>query len=559
MAEPGIIIPIKTTGVDTAVSEINKVKGASDSLTKGQLAPGASLGPRDDAGRERALRDVQALTDKAKVAEIAFYDLGAKVNAVDKPLANLGNTERGTVGGLSKTGFVANQVSMQVGDFTQQITGGTSVLRAFSQQAPQLIGTFASMGKLTGPVGLGLMAAAAVLPILTQAFTMLSASLEPVKETAQEAQTRIDDLGKALDKSITGKLTKLKADLATSEEITKNLRTDLSGLHQAENDAAKATLSNAAAMEAAEQKINVIFGIRVDQFAKIKAANDAARKARELELQAAQQADADARKKKQDNIDDLTKKRDGLKADLEKLKAENEKTAVQVADFQKRRDADLVIAKTAPVLPGLGGYMPGQDAENQRREAQAAAATAAADSAARLDENVQVGTSTISSKGKNIKELERDLKLLSSNIEGATNQLAIDQQTAETKLGTLIQTQKTSKVVELADTVGKEQQIITEKAQRLKTDLEAAAAIQGGLSPQNASALAIVTKQLENGVIDPNELQQFTTVISLVKSSREAVKNQILGSYAEVLAFDKETREAMKTMQLQHLEQIRSK
>ena len=551
MADPNINIGIKTIGADAAVSDLNKVKGASDSVTKGQLAPGNSLGPRDDAGRERALRDVQALTDKAKVAEIAFYDLGAKINLVDKPLEKIGATATETHGKLSKTGYIVNQASMQVGDFAQQVTGGTSALRAFSQQAPQLIGTFTSMGLVTGGVGMALMGVAVALPIVTAAGSAFVDWMDAGSTKAMKLSEDVGDLGGEIAKIQTNHLDKFKEDLETSKAIAKNLKTDMSGLRQAESESAQAIITNAGKMAAAEEKINVILGVRFDQFRQIKEANDLARAQREKDLADAQKQAADDRKKKADELATLKKELEETKAAYTKEQEAMKRRQDRIGPMQENR-AKQEKAMTED-KPGFFDYV--------SDPVYAIAAQEKTDVAEseykRLDNTLAGEHKGAEANKKALDQMANSIKVLESDINGRVKQMATDSQAAEISLDTLVKTQETSKVVELADTAQKYQEKVTATAQKLKTDLEAAAAIQGSLSPQNASALAIITKQLENGVIDPNELQQFSTVMSLVKSSREAVKNQILGSYAEVLASDREIREAMKAMQLQYQEMMR--
>jgi hypothetical protein len=490
----------------------------------------------DTAGAENAAKSIRKI-------ETASESAAAGAKKLDRATADAASA-------VKTKGFLANQVSMQVGDFTQQVTGGTSAMRAFAQQAPQLIGAFTSLGTITGPVGIALMAVGAALPFITMGISALSASLGTVSETAEQAKERLDNLGKAFDESTKGKLAKLKGDLADSEEIAKNLRTDMSGLRAAENEASKAILDNAGKMAAAEEKINLILGIRIDQFRQIKEGNEAARKARELELQVAQQAAAAAREKKQQDIDTMATSRDTLQAELTRLKAENERTAGQLEDLRSRQQDATKRSKGAPIVPGFG-YNPAQDAMRQNR-------SDAADEAAGLDNVIDQGVGAMTSRGKSIRELEKDVKRLNSKIDGATNQLSIDQQAAETKLETLISTQETSKVVELADTAKKQQELITEKARQLKTDLESAAAIQGGLSASASTALASIVKMLENNAIDPTEIQQFSTAFALAKASREAATGQILGSVAQLQASDIEIRNALATMQKQFEEMKRA-
>lgn len=57
---------------------------------------------------------------------------------------------RATSGAMPRFGMLAQQTGFQVGDMATQIAGGTSAMRAFGQQAPQLLGFFGPFGAIAG-------------------------------------------------------------------------------------------------------------------------------------------------------------------------------------------------------------------------------------------------------------------------------------------------------------------------------------------------------------------------------------------------------------------------
>ncbi len=79
--------------------------------------------------------------------------------------------------GFGRMGFQVQNASYQLQDFIVQVQGGTSATRAFSQQAPQLLGAFGAVGAAVGVLAAILPTAIAYFSGLDESATGISASL----------------------------------------------------------------------------------------------------------------------------------------------------------------------------------------------------------------------------------------------------------------------------------------------------------------------------------------------------------------------------------------------
>lgn len=147
MADKDIKINIKTTadtsGVDRADASVKKLNGTvSVGTVQGFLDQTAS---------------------KARVSEIAFYDLseeitrtgnsGASLDPLVGKIERIGGAATTTSGGIKNLSGLATQAGYQITDFAVQVQGGTSAITAFSQQFPQLMGSISASGALSSQVG----------------------------------------------------------------------------------------------------------------------------------------------------------------------------------------------------------------------------------------------------------------------------------------------------------------------------------------------------------------------------------------------------------------------
>ena len=127
------------------------------------------------------------------VGEDALRKLQAQLGKVATQTKVLGNQQtalKATGGAFNRMGSQVQNASYQLTDFIVQVQGGTSASRAFSQQAPQLLGAFGALGASLGIV-------AALAPAVFQFFTGSST-------TIKEAATAISDYADATQRANTG-------------------------------------------------------------------------------------------------------------------------------------------------------------------------------------------------------------------------------------------------------------------------------------------------------------------------------------------------------------------
>lgn len=77
--------------------------------------------------------------------------------------------------------------SYQMQDFIVQVTGGQDAVRAFGQQAPQLLGSFGAVGAAVGVV-------AALIPVAVAAYKELAKAADDLETASKKAETAISDL-----------------------------------------------------------------------------------------------------------------------------------------------------------------------------------------------------------------------------------------------------------------------------------------------------------------------------------------------------------------------------
>ena len=118
----------------------------------------------------------------------------ASLKTSSEKISASSNGLKQTGGAFKNMGHQVQNASYQLTDFIVQVQGGTSASRAFSQQAPQLLGAFGALGAALGIV-------AAVAPAVFQLFTGGSATIKDAAEAvtafadaSNRANTGIDDL-----------------------------------------------------------------------------------------------------------------------------------------------------------------------------------------------------------------------------------------------------------------------------------------------------------------------------------------------------------------------------
>jgi len=208
-----------------------------------------------------AMRKLAAATetssDKAKVASFAHYDLDAKFKKVAEVVPKITNPVATMGSGMGKMGMLANQASFQVGDFFTQVEMGTSKMRAFSQQAPQLIGAFQMSGLLSGPMGLALAGISVALPMIALGFNKITGA---AKETVETVQQIGEAAKEAAEQTIAAEEEQAEARWEAAQAVIQNW----AALKAAQAATASAALAADEEMLNYQEKLNIALGRNID-------------------------------------------------------------------------------------------------------------------------------------------------------------------------------------------------------------------------------------------------------------------------------------------------------
>jgi len=109
--------------------------------------------------------------------------VAANMNAQASAAANLNRSTKSAALGIQNAGY-------QISDFAVQVTGGTSAIRAFSQQAPQLLAGFGQFGPKIAIAVAAFSTLAALAPTLIKIF---KDTKEVAEDTAEAIQGLVGD------------------------------------------------------------------------------------------------------------------------------------------------------------------------------------------------------------------------------------------------------------------------------------------------------------------------------------------------------------------------------
>ena len=177
---------------------------------------------------QRAANAFKKIQQSAKDTGKSFEELGYKYDAMFNTWKKVESAQNAMTSSLQKSqsGFrSSNQViqntSYQLTDFIVQVSGGTSALRAFSQQAPQFLGAFGGWGAIAGIV-------AAIGGALGDLVVKMNGT-KSIADTFKDLEAKSNDLDSAIrsvskiDLSDLGKNYR-EADKSSKELIESNIR-----------------------------------------------------------------------------------------------------------------------------------------------------------------------------------------------------------------------------------------------------------------------------------------------------------------------------------------------
>lgn len=308
MADKGVTISINTTA---------NVAGAVEAKR--------SIDVLADANSEAAIT-TSTLTDKEVAAAKAIGEATRKFN--EEALAKLKAARLIQSSGLDiqKVGILANQASYQLGDFVTQVQMGTSGIRAFSQQAPQLIGAFSALNIVSGPVGIALGAISVAIPLVAMGFEKLSSTSDTLKP-------KIDAINESLETNAKLLLEAYEAHRREQQEAEESAQ-KWPALEAAKNSASRAAISNAQKELEAYEVLNESLGIKLDL---IGTKADMEKAGREESARQAANAESTKSAESVQQIVALTNELNDLRSHISylenELKGANKRVALERADM----------------------------------------------------------------------------------------------------------------------------------------------------------------------------------------------------------------------------------
>lgn len=117
------------------------------------------------------------------------------LDTVTKKLGSGATTVKASGNAFKNMGNQVSNASFQLTDFIVQVTNGQDAMRAFGQQAPQLLGAFGAVGAVVGVI-------ASLMPVVVQSFTGLSQSAAETSENLRQVAESWTELTKSASDNV---------------------------------------------------------------------------------------------------------------------------------------------------------------------------------------------------------------------------------------------------------------------------------------------------------------------------------------------------------------------
>lgn len=282
MADKDITIGIKTTGAKNTAREIDDVADSIKDSGSNSVIAARSIDALEN--------ELHAATAAYRAAEIGSDEfITAQKRAADAQKSLDRAMQSAAAAGLNMRSTISN-VGYQIQDFAVQTASGTSAVRAFGQQAPQLLSAFGPWGIVAGT------AVAVAAPLITSLFQL--------GETAEEAGFKVEDMAEAIELANQRLIQGLTEGLAAQVRDQAALRESFAETEKAQGEAAKSTLENDERIRQSKISIAEALGLQIDRYKEIDAlaAADAAKRKLEAD-QAIATENARLEKARQDRAD----------------------------------------------------------------------------------------------------------------------------------------------------------------------------------------------------------------------------------------------------------------
>ena len=319
MADKDIKIGIKTTGAETAASQVRKVETATEGLN-------------------RAQRQADFSTEKVRVSEFAYYDLGAEIDKTRQ------KTETFT-SGVTKLQQPTRNSSQALLLFSQGFEDASYGIRGVLNNIPGLIVALGGTAGLAGAIS-----------IAAVGFSMLYEQFGKTDEKAKDLKGSVDEVAEAMAKMEAKKFDQLTTGITGVFDRVESLKVKFEETKKAESDFAISTLDNAAKIEIAEKNIAKALGLQVGSKRELIAMAEA--EAAKRELIARQAIESEKQR--------LAASQEVANVEAEKLTAARTQLEIETAKEAKLREQLVAMREQEASLKRVSKeFIPGRDAISQ--------------------------------------------------------------------------------------------------------------------------------------------------------------------------------------------------
>lgn len=436
--------------------------------------------------------DTKANTAGAQQAQQSLQSLDKTANQTNAAI----NT---TTTNTSKLGGVMGNAGYQIQDFAVQVGAGTSALTAFSQQAPQLLGSFGPQGAVAGAlVAVGAIAAKVFMDMAENA-AMTGEAMEDMSDKLKEAFSAsaakaIDDFNFQLKNSTEFAQTLRDAELQLKEARDQRAASDarlIDSQLKLDEAAIKYLESTGQIVNAEEQLLAV----------RQKAAE---------QTKNAQIAEANAQiKQARNRYNNIVSQRQDVEAEVDaarkrmaKLEAEQQQLLSDQAFFSKQ---DKTLIKGGVQKEGYQSI------------------------------RTQTATGQLASIENQIKDLYDKINEAPKRLEAITNEAMAQAGAVDSAIETAsIQIDEINKKYNLTQRA----QELTTATDQIKTGAEEIGATIAGFTPlneQQAQAKATIQKALEDGKVTAQESQQIGASLQMLMSTLQSGQSVNLSTLQDLV------------------------
>jgi len=459
----------------------------------------------------RVNRAIAANTDKAKVSEFAYYDLGTAIDRTRKqqekiPAAN------------NQVRVSSRNTSMALLELSRGFEDAQYGIRGVLNNIPSLV---LSLGGTAGLAG-GISIAAVALSQLAPLFTTTA-------ESADEAAAKVKELTTRMGEAEGRRFDQVAESLDAARERAKALAQDWDDTSAAEKSFSASAITNAESVAKAQQAINAALGIQTDRLKELAAIAELEAQKRADAAQASLKAENERRQKAEQAVQaaalDLQAQQNRAEQERQNLASLRERLALLEQEklaLQKIASADAArSAATQGPFSSPTSYQTNQEAADARANLQSPQFNAGIDGL----------KARISSLEENLLSLTKDGGVLTraeTALVAAQTQLVDVNRAVEIKSAEIVQNFQTADITGKVAAIG-------DRTKAVITGIEEGFSQIQTTNQQGQAAVERTKAAIADGVLTAAESEQLSKdmlkLIGLMQTgqatNRQSVMNMI--------------------------------